>query len=205
MRAQNALKTHLQEDSFLKSCSVCGVAKPEIDFHNDRSSSDGLHHRCKPCQKAYRHEYYLDNKQHEIELAVNWKRRFPERARAHRKKWVEQHSKQVNESKRKWRNKNRDKLLKTGRDYYHKNKDKLLAVKRISAEKIRRFNDEHPELFKKCSCCGELKPLPDFRFNQCKECETKKQKERDRLRKLIAEGPHKKCLHRGDSRIINSL
>lgn len=36
----------------MKTCSRCGIAKPETEFSKDKGKKDGLHSRCKPCNRA---------------------------------------------------------------------------------------------------------------------------------------------------------
>lgn len=60
----------------MKTCSLCGQAKPSQDFYRDRTRADGRTHRCKECDKA---------------KAWAWQRANREKACATRRAWRLQH------------------------------------------------------------------------------------------------------------------
>jgi hypothetical protein len=53
----------MSETEATKRCSMCGERKPLSEFHRDRSRSDGVQQKCKPCN---------------IELNKRWYREHPE-------------------------------------------------------------------------------------------------------------------------------
>jgi len=46
----------------MKYCATCARFKPEINFHKQRSSSDGLKTQCNDCVAKYSRKYYRDNR-----------------------------------------------------------------------------------------------------------------------------------------------
>lgn len=64
-----------------KICSLCKESKPlTTDFFATRKDRDGWQSLCRDCQKIYRKEHYLKNKQKYIDKAsayrIEFKRRF---------------------------------------------------------------------------------------------------------------------------------
>jgi hypothetical protein len=50
--------------SMEKLCSKCNKLLPIIEFHKNKSSSDGYYSMCSKCKKEYKHKYYLTNKEY---------------------------------------------------------------------------------------------------------------------------------------------
>lgn len=46
----------------VKTCGTCLIALPLDRFSADKARLDGLTSRCRECQRAYQHDYYLQNK-----------------------------------------------------------------------------------------------------------------------------------------------
>ena len=66
----------------MKKCAKCSKSKDESEFHNNKSSKDGLYHYCKPCARARVNRYHKEN---------------PEKARYTREKLYRRHG--TNEQK----------------------------------------------------------------------------------------------------------
>lgn len=50
-----------------KTCSSCGFDKPHDEFNKKkRNKTDGLQSVCRECQRAYKQQHYLDNKENYI-------------------------------------------------------------------------------------------------------------------------------------------
>jgi hypothetical protein len=46
----------------LKTCRTCGIEKPLEEFVKNKGSKGGYTHRCMPCEKVWRKQYYSNNK-----------------------------------------------------------------------------------------------------------------------------------------------
>lgn len=44
-----------------KACSICGVIKPLVEYHKDKTKNDGHRSGCKTCAKETSFQYYLAN------------------------------------------------------------------------------------------------------------------------------------------------
>lgn len=100
-----------------KQCTRCGATKPISEFHKSPTSRDKLQSRCKPCQN---------------ELALEYKRKNPEKVRRAHQEWSAKNREHLNKRQREWHRKNPGK----GSDYELKQNyglpvgsyDKMLAA-----------------------------------------------------------------------------
>jgi endogenous inhibitor of DNA gyrase (YacG/DUF329 family) len=63
----------------MKKCGKCLELKDEINFNKNKSKRDGLAFSCKECHSKYRKEYYLINKDSEIEKVKEYQLNKPEK------------------------------------------------------------------------------------------------------------------------------
>lgn len=70
-------------DDGLRICKMCGVAKPDSDYHKDRVSPDGLRAQCKPCRNGYMQSYYEDNLDERKSASRAWREKNIEYARSY--------------------------------------------------------------------------------------------------------------------------
>ena len=47
----------------MKICRVCNIEKINLEFNKDSKNKDGISNRCKSCQKEYKKEYQINNKE----------------------------------------------------------------------------------------------------------------------------------------------
>lgn len=57
----------------MKVCSKCKELKPVTEFNKAKRYKDGLRYDCKVCQKEYRKNFYVKNKESELEANHSWK------------------------------------------------------------------------------------------------------------------------------------
>lgn len=57
----------------MKKCSKCGVSQSIDQFNRRSSSSDGLQHHCKSCNKKRLAKHYENNKSYYIDKSRKWK------------------------------------------------------------------------------------------------------------------------------------
>jgi hypothetical protein len=51
----------------MKRCSSCGETRPYSEFHKNAAFDDGHQGYCKPCRKAYDHDYHLRVRDRRVE------------------------------------------------------------------------------------------------------------------------------------------
>jgi len=84
----------------MKSCRICGEAKPLTEYHKQSSARDGHQSRCKECAKALARRWYAENKERALAAARAYReRRGEEWARGYQRAYYEAH-------KDKWREEN---------------------------------------------------------------------------------------------------
>lgn len=49
-----------------KTCSRCGFDRPHDEFNKKSRNKDGLQSTCRECQRAYKQQHYLDNREEYI-------------------------------------------------------------------------------------------------------------------------------------------
>lgn len=133
----------------LKTCSKCGVAKPQTTqfFHRRNSSRIGWKPRCKKCRKrdywdkreervAQKRERYARDRD-----MLNARRREnydPEQNARHCRQWYENHKKQAKAYRQAYYAENRERIVARTREYRRKNPDR---ERRWSAA----YRERHPE------------------------------------------------------------
>lgn len=53
---------------YFKHCPRCKEKKPLVDFHKNKSTSDGHAFYCKPCTGIWQKDYYRNNREHILEM-----------------------------------------------------------------------------------------------------------------------------------------
>lgn len=59
-----------------KTCCICKKNLLKSEFKSNKAKKDGLQCQCMSCQKQYRRQHYLDNRQKYINKAGRWKKSF---------------------------------------------------------------------------------------------------------------------------------
>lgn len=59
-----------------KICCMCKNSLPVENFKKNSKKSDGLQSQCIECQKTYRRQHYVNNRQKYIDKAGNTKKQF---------------------------------------------------------------------------------------------------------------------------------
>lgn len=129
-------------DCATKLCARCGQQKPLSEFNKCKDSADRLQYKCRACQKELRREWYLKNREGEIQKSKDWAKQNPEKARekdrrrnkanpgrtaAQSKRWREENRQKYNEQKRAWKIANPEKVRAQARAAYAKNPERELA------------------------------------------------------------------------------
>jgi hypothetical protein len=81
-----------------KICRTCKVVKNVNEFQKRASSNDGLAHDCKDCANEYKR---------------NYDKRYPERAKARKDKWVENHPEERKDAANGWYYRHKDQARST--------------------------------------------------------------------------------------------
>ena len=129
-------------DIATKRCTRCSEQKPIDEFNKDRRQPDGLQSKCRSCQKEVRRDWYLRNREREIEKSAQWAIENPEKARekdlrrnarnpgrtaAQAKRWRLENKDRYLANRRNWKRSNPEKVRKSARASYAKNPEKYLA------------------------------------------------------------------------------
>lgn len=86
----------------MKTCKDCGESKEFANFNKHPTNSDRMNHRCRLCEKKYKHEHYERNK---------------ERIKAKSAAWATENSDRVRERLLAWRKHNRWKNKPSENEY----------------------------------------------------------------------------------------
>jgi bacterioferritin-associated ferredoxin len=71
-----------------KKCYKCEKDLSLDSFKSNKNKKDGLQSQCIECQRSYRREHYLKNKQKYIDKAKAWEKRFFEWWKDYKTKFV---------------------------------------------------------------------------------------------------------------------
>lgn len=119
-----------------KACATCKKTKPMSDFRMC-NEADGHAYSCKECEKKYKREYYLKNKQRILEKSRKYRTENKEEYQAYKKDYYL---------------KNKERILKYGKEYTEKNKEYVLARRRQTykdnAEYEKAMSKKHREKHK---------------------------------------------------------
>ena len=83
----------------MKTCKVCGVAKPLGDFYANKGGRDGRRPECKSCHLAARKARYDANPRPYIERVLKWQRENRDRYLAGQRAYKESGRKAVSDRK----------------------------------------------------------------------------------------------------------
>lgn len=71
----------------MKTCSKCGERKPLNHFYRQEGMRDGYRNNCKSCHAASHRNWYLKNRDKEIQRVRQWQQANPEKVNScHRKR-----------------------------------------------------------------------------------------------------------------------
>lgn len=117
-----------------KSCTGCGLVKPTSEYPKDRSKSDGLSTRCKPCKYAKTAEWRNADPDRAKQAAAKSYSKHRESRKAYgRKKYQDGGL----EKRTQWREKNRDRDRETCRRWAKNHPDKTKMYARRGYENNR--------------------------------------------------------------------
>jgi hypothetical protein len=108
----------------MKSCRVCNINKPLVDFHKTKSNKDGYNNMCKICRKESNKKYQEENKD---SIVIT------------QKKWVSNNIEKVRGIKNKYYQNNKEKQ----KDYYRQNKEVIQERRREYASAYKKANRAH--------------------------------------------------------------
>lgn len=118
-----------------KRCSGCKETKPVSEFHNNRSTKDGLSYECKMCVYESNRRYRKANK----EKVAEYKRRYQKANKEKVAKWG-----------RRYREVNKERVAENKRRYYGANQRQ---VSRRTSKHLRKTNERSLE-------CAHRQGLP---------------------------------------------
>jgi 5-methylcytosine-specific restriction endonuclease McrA len=86
----------------MKTCSKCKITKPLNEFGKDKKMKDGIRYCCKQCNNA---------------ASIEWARKYPDRKKEARIKYVISNPEANAASKEKYRKNNKEKLALSNKQY----------------------------------------------------------------------------------------
>jgi hypothetical protein len=100
----------------MKTCRICHVEKPLIEFYKRSDSADKHDSRCKSCEKLRHAKTYLENR---------------EKVSSKRKQYCENHKEEKALYDKEYRLNNIDKIKVQNKNSYEKNKQKVLERSKV--------------------------------------------------------------------------
>ncbi len=119
----------------MKTCSVCGVVKPLLDFVKDNRKKAGVGARCKVCHNSMTRKYDADRQYTPEQIAR--KREYYDRWKQEMAASVE-FQESIRRAKEKWRQANADAVREKNRRWKAANKDRVAEHVRHRQAKLRR-------------------------------------------------------------------
>jgi hypothetical protein len=122
---------------YYKKCISCEKELTIDSFHSDKSRKDGKNPRCKMCMKAMRRDYYLKNKEREIQQTLKWRSENIELVNEKAKIWKNKHPEKVKKAISKYKGKYPDRVTESHKKWISNNRNKRRAITRRAAAKLR--------------------------------------------------------------------
>jgi len=117
-----------------RSCTKCGVTKPDTEFFKDSRNKSGLRSSCKDCDKARGKAHYAANRKKRLAWQKNYYRAHQEEAVGYARQWRKDNPEKTREYHRLFAERYPEKECKRhrlkGRIYYKKNPEKAKAASR---------------------------------------------------------------------------
>ena len=89
----------------MKTCKLCGLEKPFINFYKRDTSKDGYRHQCIECLSEQKRLNYLRNPEPHRERANNWRKNNPEKRLINNRRWSALNKDKENISRKNWESK----------------------------------------------------------------------------------------------------
>lgn len=115
----------------MKTCGVCKISLPEDQFSRNASKRDGLHTRCKACDRARNKARYAANREHHGKQMARWRRQNLKASAAHQAAYRKRHPGRD----RLYREANRDRAREYQRAYHLSKLDENRAKRREWSKK----------------------------------------------------------------------
>jgi hypothetical protein len=100
----------------MKKCHQCLLEKEDNEFNQRRCN------QCKMCEKQWKKEYYLKNKQQIIDKSKLYRKKNKKQIQQKNKKYYLDNKERIDKQNALHRSNNREHLNKKSNEYYHKNK-----------------------------------------------------------------------------------
>lgn len=126
----------------MKTCYVCGEAKPLDEFGNNRAKKDGKTEECKPCKR---------------EQTRAWKQRNKDKVREYQREYMAENRDRVLA----WKKASRERNPDTARQWWEDNKDRKRQynLNRRGYNADPRLSIHHLEFHGACLKCGSTENL----------------------------------------------
>jgi hypothetical protein len=127
----------------MKTCSKCGIEKPEEDFYKAATTLDGRHPWCKSCHKAWSREWAKKNPEKRRESSRRSHAKNREKRNAAYKEYAKQHPAIVRAAQKRWDERNPEYRARKVAEYRARDRDAAFMA-------YGGF---------RCACCGEMQPM----------------------------------------------
>ena len=144
-----------------KECCKCGKIKSADNFSKHKGCKDGYNGECKECHSIYRKNYYLKNKDKELEKQHQYYQENKQKIYNQQHQYYQENNQKIlsyrNEYHRQYVKNNKEKINKYQKQYYEENKEKIAKHKsqyrKNNKEKIveykRQYNKNNKEKINK--------------------------------------------------------
>lgn len=125
-----------------KICKKCGRELPISQFYKRKRNKDGLQIYCKECEKQYRKQYYIENKEVLAEKKKQYYTENKETIAERNKRWYADNKEVMAEYQKQYRQKNKKAIAEKMKQYM---KQWYAENKKAIAEQNKRWRTENKE------------------------------------------------------------
>jgi len=158
----------------MKVCIVCNIEKVNLEFNKDSKNKDGLTNRCKSCQKEYKKEYQIKNKEKIAEKKKIYQIKNKIKIAEAKKKYRELNKEDISKKKKIFREANKEKIAIELKNWRKNNKEKVKEYRR-------KYEIERKKADPLYKLIGSIRTLIGDSFKRCNNNYIKSKKTEDIL------------------------
>ena len=139
----------------MKTCSLCGLAKPIAGFYRDRTCRDGRSGSCKDCVRLRAKDWYSINRERALANVKKWAALNAPKRATYCRRWLDKNPWYSAVSSRRWREANLErwrasKVLSEGKRRARK-VHSIGSIERLDVARVRRLQRDRCAI---CRCRG---------------------------------------------------
>lgn len=130
-----------------KKCNSCEIIQ-SIENFRWIPSTDRYYPRCKPCEKAQRHELYMRNKQKILDSNRNWRQKNQDKVKQSKHAYYVANKEACDARSKQWRLDHIEHCRQRDREYHRKHRDaRLQAFKQYHKNNLNRIKMRKKEFY----------------------------------------------------------